>query len=136
MNELKRIMMVEDDPDIQTVARVALEALGGFEVMVCSGGRQALSEVAGFLPQLVLLDVMMPDMDGPAVLGELREAQETTHIPVIFMTAKAQAHEMEAYRKMGALDVISKPFDPMELSSLVNSIWAKHAKPWAEGDET
>ena len=115
--------MVEDDPDIQVVARMALEAVGGYTVEICSGGQQALQVVEGFGPDLVLLDVMMPDMDGPTVLYHLRERAATARLPVVFMTAKAQAHEVSAYREMGALDVISKPFDPMLLSAKLAEIW-------------
>lgn len=72
MQSLQRVLMVEDDLDIQIVARMALEAVGGYTVEICSGGQQALNEVEGFGPDLVLLDVMMPDMDGPTVLQHLR----------------------------------------------------------------
>ena len=126
MSQLQRILMVEDDTDIQTVACMALEAVGGYTVEVCSGGREALARISEFRPDLVLLDVMMPDMDGPTVLRELRANAGTSAIPVIFMTAKAQAHEVNSYRQMGGLDVISKPFDPMALSSLVEAIWSKN----------
>ncbi len=118
--------MVEDDLDIQFVARMALEAVGGFTVAICSGGEQALGVVEEFGPDLVLLDVMMPDMDGPTVLQHLREREATARLPIVFMTAKAQAHEVSAYRAMGALDVISKPFDPMTLSSKLSDIWKKN----------
>ena len=118
--------MVEDDPDIQTVARLALEAVGGYTVEMCSGGEQALRSVEAFGPDLVLLDVMMPDMDGPTVLRHLRERPATAQLPIVFMTAKAQAHEIASYREMGALDVISKPFDPMALSAQLAEIWSRH----------
>lgn len=124
MRQLQRIMMVEDDLDIQVVARMALEAVGGFTVQVCSGGKEALATIPQFLPDLVLLDVMMPDMDGPSVLRELRNTPATAALPVVFMTAKAQAHEVKSYRDMGALDVISKPFDPMQLSASIEAIWS------------
>ena len=117
--------MVEDDPDIQVVARMALEVVGGYTVEVYSGGQQALENVEAFGPDLVLLDVMMPDMDGPTVLRELR-ARGQTALPIVFMTAKAQAHEISAYRAMGALDVISKPFDPMTLSAKLAEIWRQN----------
>jgi CheY-like chemotaxis protein len=123
MKKLERIMMVEDDPDIQTVARMSLEVVGGFTVEVYSGGEEALARVGEYAPDLILLDVMMPDMDGPTVLRHLRENPATAAIPVIFMTAKAQAHEVASYRGMGALGVISKPFDPMTLASTVTEIW-------------
>ena len=125
MPSLQRVLMVEDDPDIQTVARLALEAVGGYTVEVCSGGQQALDAVEAFGPDLVLLDVMMPDMDGPTVLLHLRARPATAGLPVVFMTAKAQAHEIEIYRAMGALDVISKPFDPMTLSAKLSEIWSR-----------
>ncbi len=122
--------MVEDDLDIQFVARMALEAVGGYTVEVCSGGQQALDRVEAFEPDMVLLDVMMPDMDGPTVLQHLRERAATRTLPIVFMTAKAQAHEVSSYRDMGALAVISKPFDPMELPATLGQIWeqASHEK--------
>jgi CheY-like chemotaxis protein len=121
--QLKRILMVEDDTDIQIVARLSLEAVGGYTVEVCSGGHEALGRVKGFAPDLVLLDVMMPDMDGPTVLQGLRSDPETAALPVVFMTAKAQAHEVASYKAMGALEVVSKPFDPMALPGILAQIW-------------
>jgi two-component system OmpR family response regulator len=120
---LKKIMMVEDDPDIQIVASLALEAVGGFEVLVCSGGTEALERVDGFAPDLVVLDVMMPGMDGPTVLKNLRGRPQTENLPVVFMTAKAQSHEIALYKEMGALDVVTKPFDPMTLPQTLLDIW-------------
>lgn len=126
MAQLHKILMVEDDPDIQAVASLALEAVGGFEVAVCSGGREALARVDDFAPDLVVLDVMMPGMDGPTVLGSLRARPATAHLPVVFMTAKAQAHEIASYKSLGALDVVTKPFSPMTLSDTLLSIWNRH----------
>lgn len=133
MAELQRILMVEDDPDIQVVARLSLEAVGGYTVQVCSGGHEALRVIPEFAPDLILLDVMMPDMDGPTVLRELQANSNTKKIPVVFMTAKAQAHEVQSYLQMGALDVISKPFDPMTLSSTVASIWKTGGRGYSGG---
>lgn len=124
-NDLKRILYVEDEPDIQAVARLALEALGGFEVEVCGSGQEALEKAPSWLPQLILLDVMMPGMDGPGTLAKLRAIPSLSTIPVIFMTAKAQPSEILAYQAMGALDVIPKPFDPMTLAATVKTIWAR-----------
>ncbi len=123
MAQLHKILMVEDDPDIQAVASLALEAVGGFEVVVCSGGLEALERVEKFAPDLVVLDVMMPGMDGPTLLQELRARPATAHLPVVFMTAKAQAHEIVVYKSLGALDVVTKPFSPMTLSSTLLAIW-------------
>jgi two-component system OmpR family response regulator len=123
---LTRILMVEDDPDIQAVARLALEALGGFTVEMCCSGALAVQLAPVFAPDLILLDVMMPGMDGPSTLRALREDPPTATIPVIFMTAKAQASEIAQYIAMGALNVISKPFDPMTLSATICEIWAQY----------
>ncbi len=122
---LSRILFVEDDPDIQTVARMALEAVGGFRVMPCSSGAEALERVVAFAPDLILLDVMMPGMDGLATLEALRRLPEAAAIPVIFMTAKVQAQEVARYREVGAVEVIAKPFDPMTLPATVRAIWSR-----------
>ena len=121
---LQRILFVEDDPDIQVVATMALEALGGFKVLACASGVEALSRFDDFAPDLVLLDVMMPGMDGPATLAALRRLPGAEETPVVFMTARVQAHEVALYREMGAAEVIAKPFDPMTLSANVREIWA------------
>ncbi len=121
--KLTRILYVEDEPDIRMVARLALETVGGFTVEVCSSGSEALAKMGAFKPQLILLDVMMPDMDGPTTLGKLRELPEFAGTPVIFMTAKVQPREVEGYKQIGAVDVIPKPFDPMTLASTVLAIW-------------
>ena len=126
MSELNKIMYVEDQPDIQMVAKVALEAVGGFEVLICSGGEEALKKVIDFNPDLILLDVMMPGMDGPTTQIELGKMPETANTPVIFMTAKIQPTEVAEYKAMGALDVIPKPFDPMTLSDQIREIWHQH----------
>ena len=120
---LRRILFVEDDPDIQVVATMALEALGGFSVTTCGSGGEALSRFPELAPDLVLLDVMMPGMDGPATLEALRRLPEAATVPVVFMTARVQAHEMSRYRELGAVDVIAKPFNPMTLADTVRSIW-------------
>ena len=120
---LRRILFVEDDPDIQTVAKMALEAIGGFHVLACGSGLEALARLGEFAPDLVLLDVMMPGMDGPATLAALREIPNGRDLPVVFMTSRVQVQEVAAYREMGAADVIPKPFDPMALSEQVQSVW-------------
>jgi two-component system OmpR family response regulator len=122
---LHRILVVEDDPDIQVVATMALESLGGFQVLPCSSGAEALARCAEFVPDLVLLDVMMPKMDGPAMLEALRGLPAFAATPVVFMTARVQAHEVARYRELGAADVIAKPFDPMTLADTVRGIWSR-----------
>jgi two-component system, OmpR family, response regulator len=124
--EIKKILMVEDDPDIQTVAEMSLQDVGGFSVRLCSSGLEALSVVGEFMPDLILLDVMMPEMDGPTTLSELRNRDQFKAIPVIFMTAKVQPQEVEAYLLLGAIGVIHKPFDPMLLPGEIREIWQHH----------
>lgn len=125
MDKLTRILYVEDEPDIQTVARLALETLGGFMVAICGSGQEALDRAPDFQPQLILLDVMMPVMDGPTTLKMLRALPAFASSPVIFMTAKVQPSEIAHYLELGAVDVIPKPFDPMTLSSQVELIWTR-----------
>lgn len=120
---LQRILYVEDEPDIQAVAKLALELVGGFTVMICSSGEEALREVEAFAPQMILLDVMMPVMDGPGTLKALRERPAVATVPVAFMTAKVQPQEMARYTELGALGVIAKPFDPMALANEVRRLW-------------
>jgi two-component system, OmpR family, response regulator len=127
MKELRRILMVEDEPDIQAVARVALEAVGGFTVEMCSSGKEALDRVLRCNPDLILMDVMMPGMDGPSTLLQLRAEPATASFPVIFMTAKVQSHEVARYKDIGGLGVIAKPFDPMTLAASVRSLWEQRA---------
>jgi CheY-like chemotaxis protein len=124
-DQLTRILYVEDEPDIQVVARLALETLGGFTVEICSSGNEALDRAPDFQPQLILLDVMMPVMDGPTTLKKLRELPSFASTPAIFMTAKVQPSEVSGYKNIGAVDVIPKPFDPMTLSSQVQAIWER-----------
>jgi len=124
--ELKKILYVEDEPDIQAVARIALESVGGFILEVCSSGFEALEKGPDFKPDLLLLDVMMPGMDGVSTLQELRKQPGLENTPAMFMTAKVRPSEIDQLRKEGAIDVIPKPFDPMTLSENLKSLWNKH----------
>src|SRR5258708_2968164 len=112
MNEqdLIKVMIVDDEPDIRQVEQLALQVGGGLTVEVCESGRQGLEKVSTFVPELILMDVMMPGMTGPTAFRHLRNDPGTALIPVIFMTAKVQPSEVVEYREMGALDVIAKPF--------------------------
>lgn len=126
MPKLKKILYVEDEPDIRSIAQIALEDIGGFLVKFCSSGKEALEQAEAFAPDLLLLDVMMPGMDGPTTLQELRKKPALANTPAIFMTAKAQAVEIAEYLKMGVLDVIVKPFDPMLLAETLRNCWKKN----------
>lgn len=107
------------------VARLALEDIGGFTVEVCGSGGEALEKAPRFRPELILLDVMMPDPDGPATLAALSRLPESASTPVVFVTAKVQNHEIAEYLKLGAIDVIVKPFDVMKLAARVLEIWRR-----------
>jgi two-component system, OmpR family, response regulator len=126
MSELQRIMYVEDDLDIQAVATLALEAVGGYTLKTYESGEKAVAEVLDFMPDLILLDVMMPGMDGPTTLKLLKEIDALKDIPMVFMTAKVQSNEIAHFKSLGAVDVIPKPFDPMNLAGQVEKIWQQH----------
>lgn len=123
MSTLSRILYVEDEADIRTVAKMALESLGGFQVLECPSGKDALDAAPRFAPELILLDVMMPGMDGPTTLAELRKLGGLKDVPVVFMTAKVQPPEIDYYKSLGAVEVIVKPFDPMTLADQVRAAW-------------
>ena len=120
---LQRILLVEDDPDIQAVAAMALEVLGGYAVAVCSSGLEALAEAPRFAPDLILLDMMMPGLDGADTLRGLRDLSALDGVPIVFLTARVQPHEVASYHALGAAGVIHKPFDPLTLSAAVVEIW-------------
>lgn len=124
MSKLQRVLYVEDEQDIRTVARLALEMVGGLEVKICASGEEALREAVAFAPDMILLDVMMPGMDGPTTLHNLRGLPELAQVPVAFMTAKVQPAEVAQYKALGAKGVIPKPFDPMTLAAQVRALWA------------
>lgn len=121
--KLDRILLVEDDADIQSVAALALRAVGGFTVELCSSGKEALERAPAFAPDLILLDIMMPGMDGTTLLSHLRAMPEAADTPVIFLTARVQPEQMAGYRSLGAIGVVAKPFDPMTLASQVRALW-------------
>ena len=123
---LERILLVDDEADIRTVAAMALESLGGFVVGTCASGQEALARVSSSTPQLVLLDVIMPGMDGPATLSAMRTRSGLAVVPVVFMTAKTEPDEVARLRGLGAIGVIAKPFDPMTLPGTVQAIWRSH----------
>jgi len=123
MVDLSRVMYVEDEPDIQIVAQIALEEIGGFELKICNCGSEAVDQALAYAPQLLLLDMMMPDMTGIETMQALRKFPELETTPVIFMTAKVQSHEVEQYMELGAIGVIPKPFDAMTLADQILEIW-------------
>jgi CheY-like chemotaxis protein len=120
---LKRVLLVEDDPDVRLVAALALTDLGGLTVEVCGSAREALEVGPGFGPDMILLDVMMPDMDGVAAFHAMRAHAALHATPVVFMTARAQPHEVARYRALGSLGVVTKPFEPETLADTLRGLW-------------
>ena len=114
-----RVLHVDDEPDIREVVDISLGLNPDLEVRACASGAEAVEAAAEWTPHLILLDVMMPVMDGPTVLKKLRSEPRTAAIPVIFMTARAQTKEVEHFIALGAQGVISKPFNPMTLATQV-----------------
>jgi len=123
MNSLRRILHVEDVPSIQVITRIALEKLGGFEVRTCSSAQQALDEAADFAPDLILLDVMLPQMDGVELLHALDERLDLTQVPVVFLTGQTQLDNLEQLQEQGLRAVIKKPFAPLQLARQLRDIW-------------
>jgi CheY-like chemotaxis protein len=121
--ELRTVLYVDDEPDIREVVLMSLSLAGHLEVHSCDGGAQALEVIPQLKPDLVLLDVMMPGMDGPTMLKHMRADPALAQIPVIFMTAKAMPQEVARFRELGAAAVIAKPFDPMQLAKQVLALW-------------
>lgn len=126
MSEKNRIVYVEDDDDIREVGLLALEHVGQFDVLACASGEEAVDKAVDFKPDLVLLDVMMPGMDGIETFERLRQKPELSAIPIVFMTAKVHNDEVARYREMGANGVIPKPFEPMTLCDEIRLIMDRH----------
>lgn len=120
---LTSLLYVDDDADIREIVEMSLGLDGSVRVSSSAGGPQALELMRRQRPDLVVLDVMMPGMDGPAILKHMRADPQLRHIPVIFMTAKANPQESARFRELSAIGVIAKPFDPMALGSQVRALW-------------
>jgi two-component system OmpR family response regulator len=120
---LNSLLYVDDDADIREIVEMSLGLDGRMRVSSSCGGEPALATMRDEKPDLVVLDVMMPGMDGPAILQRMRADPELQHIPVIFMTAKANPQEVARFRGLSAIGVIAKPFDPMALGSQVKALW-------------
>ena len=122
MDMFERVMCVEDDADIRTILDFSLGGMGGFTLSLCESGPQALERAESFRPQLVLLDVMMPEMSGPETLIKLRALPVMQGVPIVFLTAKVMPAEIQRLRALGATGVLTKPFDPMTLAAALRGI--------------
>jgi two-component system, OmpR family, response regulator len=122
---LTRICYVEDDEDIQRIVRMTLERVGKMTVEVVGDPTLAIEAMSAFRPDLVMLDWMMPKMDGPTLFRQMKLRPETKALPVVFITAKASQHDLDELIALGAAGVISKPFSPRDLPGQLRDIWAK-----------
>jgi CheY-like chemotaxis protein len=119
-----KVLIIDDEDDIRRIARLSLSRVGGMEVVEASNGSDGVREAEAGLPDAILLDMMMPGMDGPATLAALRANAVTGKIPVVFLTAKAQSSEIGRLLTLGAKGVLTKPFDPMTLPDLLRAMLA------------
>lgn len=124
---LKSILYVEDDLYVRTTAKLVLEVLGRFDVRECSSGREALAAARDFVPDLILLDVMMPEIDGLATLEMLRRMPHLSDVPAMFVTGHTSEEDIQRYMQAGAIGIIPKPVVPLRLTGQLNSLWDQHA---------
>ena len=122
-----RILHVDDQPDIRGIVKLALGKIGGFSVCRCSSGQEALTSAPGFDPELLLIDMNMPGMDGMDLLVRMREAGIAA--PAVFFTARINPSDLDRYRAAGAIGTVSKPFDPLKLGRQLTQIWVDHYSP-------
>jgi CheY-like chemotaxis protein len=122
---LQHILCIDDESDILEVAKLSLELVGGFKVTCLGSGRDAIDKAALVKPDLILLDVMMPQLDGPSTLQALRQQTDLQHVPIVFMTARVQPAELQQYFDMGAAGVTAKPFDAMDLPTQITEMWER-----------
>jgi two-component system, OmpR family, alkaline phosphatase synthesis response regulator PhoP len=120
-----RVLIIDDEDDIREVAQASLELMGDWVVITASSGAEGVRTAAAERPDVILLDVMMPGMDGPATLAALRADEATAAIPVVLLTAKAQSSDRSALDRLGAAGVIAKPFDPLGLSDELTAVLAR-----------
>ena len=131
---VKKVLLIDDEKDIRTVADISLWRIGNFDVTLVENGKEGLSAAAAIRPDVILLDMMMPEMDGITVLKKLKENPETRDIPVIFMTARVRDKEKAEYAAHGAKGIIDKPFDPLSLAGQVRKICDAEQKAAAQCD--
>lgn len=123
MSGLSRILHVDDEPDIREIVRLSLELVGGYSLDQCASGVEALEKVEALAPELIILDVMMPGLDGEQTFKKMREIEALSATPIVFMTARASQSDYQKLRALGAADVLIKPFDPIALPEKVRDIW-------------
>ncbi|WP_224372261.1 response regulator [Hyalangium versicolor] len=119
---IRKVLLVDDEDDIRTIGQLSLSRVGGWQTVLASSGVEAVTKAASEKPDLILLDVQMPGLDGPTTFGRLRAQEATATLPIIFMTAKIQKQEVARYLELGAVGVIGKPFDPLTLPAEIKRL--------------
>jgi two-component system OmpR family response regulator len=118
-----KVLYIEDEPDIRALAEMMMQSMGGFIVKSCADGITALAEAPGFAPDLIVLDVMMPGLNGPETLAKLRALPVTAKTPAIFMTGKSQQDEINSLMAAGVIGIVQKPFDPMMVAGKIQELF-------------
>ncbi len=122
---LSKILLIDNEQDILKLATIALKDIGQLKVKCCNSGKEAVQEVEAYDPDLILLDVIMPEMDGIHTLKAIRKLKTQKKTPIIFLTALTEAGDIDYYRKLGALAVITKPFNPQTLAETLKTLWVQ-----------
>ncbi len=119
---ISKALIIDDDPAIRRIGQISLARVAKWDVTAAASGQEGITHIKSNKPDVILLDVMMPGMDGPSTLAQIKQVDGAAEIPVIFITAKVMQHEVEQYLALGAAGVICKPFDPVTLAGQVNAI--------------
>lgn len=127
LDKLSKILYVEDDLHVRTTAKLVLEVIGRYTVRDCGSGQEALLAVADFQPDLILLDVLMPELDGLATLAMLRKLPQMADTPALFVTGLTTQDDVDRYMDAGAIGVIPKPLLPLRLTSQIRTLWEEHS---------
>ena len=122
MSEPQKVLIVDDEDDIRQLAHISLERVGGLRVVAAASGEEGLQLAKSERPDAIVLDAMMPGLDGPATLERLKADPETASIPVVFLTGSVQSTEQDRFRALGALGTLPKPFDPMNLAEQLREV--------------
>lgn len=128
VGSMRRILIIDDEDDIRQVAALTLEAIAGWQVSMASSGVEGIRKAIAEQPEAILMDVMMPDMDGPSTVREMRKHKEIAHIPVLLLTAKVQGVDQRRFADLGVAAVLFKPFDPLTLAEQISEAlhWDRH----------
>lgn len=126
---IQKVLLIDDEEDIREIGEFALQAVGGFCVTLAASGAEGVHRAAEALPDVILLDVMMPGLDGQDTFRQLRSQESTSHIPVVFLTARVQRADIERLLALGATGVIAKPFDPVTLAAEIRTLFSAEGTP-------